>query len=180
MSEKISQLVDRELEQAGRADVISEIASSEASLNSWKHYHLIGSVIRGEITSAGNDLSAQIADALEAEPTVLAPVSFQSGQNAAPEKSSGSGSVIKSAGLFALAASVALVAVTVLKPSTVEVTQPSSVAAVEVTDNEARERALFEQELGEMLAEHGEFSSSAGLNGLIAYAKLVSAAQIDE
>jgi sigma-E factor negative regulatory protein RseA len=63
------QATDQESEQA-----IDEILKDEHLSKTWQNYHLIGDVIRDEIPAALQlDLSAQIADALQDEPTVLAP-----------------------------------------------------------------------------------------------------------
>lgn len=76
--EAISSLVDNyratdhESEQA-----IDDLLKDEHLSTTWQHYHLIGDVIRDEIPSALQlDLSTQIADALQDEPTVLAPKSI--------------------------------------------------------------------------------------------------------
>ncbi len=73
--EAISSLVDNyrttdnESEQA-----IDEMLKDEHLSTTWKHYNLIGDVIRDEIPPVLQlDLSAQIADALKDEPTVFAP-----------------------------------------------------------------------------------------------------------
>ena len=42
------------------------------------------------------------------------------------------------------------------------------------------EQQKFAQEFGEMLSEHGEFTASSGLNGLVAYAKLVSNQRLEQ
>jgi len=41
------------------------------------------------------------------------------------------------------------------------------------------QRVSFDPEFGEMLAQHGEFAASPGLNGLIVHAKLVSNEALD-
>jgi sigma-E factor negative regulatory protein RseA len=73
--ETISSLVDNyrtsdhESEQA-----IDEILKDEHLSSTWQRYHLIGDVIRDEIPPTLQlDLTAQIADALQDEPTILAP-----------------------------------------------------------------------------------------------------------
>jgi sigma-E factor negative regulatory protein RseA len=73
--ETISSLVDnyratdQESEQA-----IDDILKDEHLSSTWQRYHLIGDVIRDEIPPALQlDLSAQIAGALQDEPTILAP-----------------------------------------------------------------------------------------------------------
>lgn len=73
--ETISSLVDNyrtsdhESEQA-----IDEMLKDEHLSTTWQRYHLIGDVIRDEIPATLQlDLTAQIADALQDEPTILAP-----------------------------------------------------------------------------------------------------------
>jgi len=73
--ETISSLVDNyrtsdhESEQA-----IDEMLKDEHLSSTWQRYHLIGDVIRDEIPPTLQlDLTAQIADALQDEPTILAP-----------------------------------------------------------------------------------------------------------
>jgi hypothetical protein len=78
--------------------------------------------------------------------------------------------------MLAMAASIALVAVITLKPS--GIVTPVQVAASSAPPADS-EIAAFEQEFGEMLVEHGEFTSSPALNGLVAYAKLVSNQRMD-
>jgi sigma-E factor negative regulatory protein RseA len=105
--EAISSLVDNyratdhESEQA-----IDDLLKDEHLSTTWQHYHLIGDVIRDEIPSALQlDLSSQIADALQDEPTVLAPQSTQ-----AKEPSTFKAKVIqlvKPFGQLAIAASAA-------------------------------------------------------------------------
>lgn len=63
------QVTDHESEQA-----IDDILKDEHLSTTWRHYHLIGDVIRDEIPPTLKlDLSAQIADVLQNEPTILAP-----------------------------------------------------------------------------------------------------------
>jgi sigma-E factor negative regulatory protein RseA len=63
------QVSDHESEQA-----IGDMLKDEHLSTTWQHYHLIGDVIRDEIPPVLQlDLSAQIANALQDEPTILAP-----------------------------------------------------------------------------------------------------------
>ena len=169
MNDKISTLIDLEGDAADRQEMLNRIQDDSRAHDLWHRYHLIGGVIRGEVEIAGNDLSARIRDQLDHEPTVLAPL----------EKPRGTGvlaDIWKSAGMLALAASIALMAVVTLKP----VEEPANAGDRIASSNSENDvlspeaRGVFEQEIGEMLVEHGEFTASAGLNGLIAYAKLVS------
>ena len=55
-------------------ETIDEILKDESLVNTWENYHLIGDVMRNDIAPTLTfDLSAQIASAIAAEPTVLAP-----------------------------------------------------------------------------------------------------------
>ncbi|NKB77075.1 MAG: hypothetical protein GKR96_08510 [Gammaproteobacteria bacterium] len=176
MSEKISALVDEVLLDEDRENQFGQILSDEQATQTWQRYHLIGNVIRNEVQSTGKDLSADIWSKIEEEPTVLAP-------SPKKRKDSKSADIWSAAGLFAVAASVTLVAVIGLGPLQKD-DQAGQVALNQFVDNEVLNSSLDQQritdEFGEMLAEHGEFSSSAGLNGLVAYAKLVSNQAMDQ
>jgi sigma-E factor negative regulatory protein RseA len=70
--EKISELMDGELE-ADQCNVHIRRLAADAQLGRrWDHYHLIRDVLRAE-TGTRVDLVASVRARLEAEPTVLAP-----------------------------------------------------------------------------------------------------------
>jgi hypothetical protein len=80
--------------------------------------------------------------------------------------------------MFAVAASLALVAVVTLNPAT---KKPAQVQlASSTTEADTIQQQKFAQEFGEMLVGHGEFTASAGLNGLLAYSKLVSNQRLEQ
>lgn len=172
MNEKISQLVDSELDPDQQRSLLESMSDQPDAQSTWRRYHLIGNVIRTEIHVAGRDLSASVMQRLEQEPVVLAPRKKDSSRNRSRMD------VWKTAGMFAVAASLVLVAVVSLNPF------EQKQAGVELAENiqtpASDEMARFAQEFDEMLAEHGEFTASPGLNGLIAYAKLVSNQQIEQ
>ena len=175
MTEKISQLVDSELDAADRRALMDKLVGDRHAQSRWRKYHLIGCVIRDEVTVVGKDLSPEIMERLEGEPTVLAPRKPEPGKRSAREANS---EVWKSAGLFAMAASLALVAVVTLSP--VQESDRSLEVAATSPVPDSGEMTQFAQEFDEMLAEHGEFTASPGLNGLIAYAKLVSNQKVEQ
>ncbi|NKB64699.1 MAG: hypothetical protein GKR95_22135 [Gammaproteobacteria bacterium] len=175
MNEKISALIDGDLNTEDRGSQLSKILSDEQATQSWRRYHLIGNVIRNEVESSGRDLSADIWSKLEQEPTVLTP---------SPKRKveKGASDIWPAAGLIAMAASIALAAVVALGPlgdndSSGQIAFNKFVETTVAGPSEDQKRIT--DEFGEMLAEHGEFSSSAGLNGLVAYAKLVSNQSMD-
>jgi sigma-E factor negative regulatory protein RseA len=72
MKDRISQLMDGELDDHSAADTIKACAQGGEALETWRTYHLISDAMRdSRVLSAG--FSARLAARLEAEPTVLAP-----------------------------------------------------------------------------------------------------------
>lgn len=72
MKDRISQLMDGELDERSAADTIKACAQGAEALETWRTYHLISDAMRdSRVLSAG--FSLRVAQRLEAEPTVLAP-----------------------------------------------------------------------------------------------------------
>jgi len=181
MTETISELIDNRGAPERRQELFDHIIADHGAGRVWRHYHLIGCVLRGEIErhDAGfaADLSARIEARLGAEPAVDAP---PSPSPIVPLRRRAWTSAAKAgaAATLALAASLALVAVIVLRPGAdsggagVASTNPATAPAT-------TERVRFGAEFAEMLAQHGEFASSPGLNGLIVHAKFVNNQPLD-
>jgi sigma-E factor negative regulatory protein RseA len=76
MNEKISALMDGELDRDEAMQVIRGLGSDTERRDSWDHYHLIGETLRGsssgEVTRR-RQCAAAIFAKLAQEPTVLAP-----------------------------------------------------------------------------------------------------------
>lgn len=166
MSEKISELIDGRGSPGQRHHLFDHILADHGAGKAWRHYHLIGCVLRGEVAQTGADLSARIGRQLEEEPRVLAP---------APGARRRFSKAWKPAAVLALAASLALVAVIALDP----VNPARDGGGAPVAQLAPAPPARPGQEFREMLAQHGEFASSPGLNGLIVYAKLVNNRPLD-
>jgi sigma-E factor negative regulatory protein RseA len=108
--EWVSAAVDGEVEE----QVLAELAADTDSHGQWRDYHMIGDAMRGELPKMVDlDLSANIAAAIEAEPTLIAPKRVEPAQTqtAPARKSAGVIPMFKQFGQYAIAASVALVAV---------------------------------------------------------------------
>ncbi len=107
--ETISSLVDnyRVTEQSSE-QAIDDMLKDEHLSAAWQQYHLIGDVIRDEIPQTLQlDLSAQIAEAIADEPSILAP---KTATNTSAEQSGFKAKVvqlIKPFGQLAIAASAA-------------------------------------------------------------------------
>lgn len=72
MNERISALMDGELEAEAASQLIKGLPASEAHRQRWSEYHLIGDALRrnGHLET---DISARVMEALLEEPVVLAP-----------------------------------------------------------------------------------------------------------
>ncbi|MDD9822918.1 MAG: sigma-E factor negative regulatory protein [Gammaproteobacteria bacterium] len=190
MSEKISELIDGRGAPAQRHDVFDHIIADPGAGRTWRRYHLIGCVLRGEVgpgpgrAGDGGDCCARIEARLEVETMAaeVVPLPGAAGAPAAPKlrrRAWTTATKTGAAATLALAASLAVVAVMVLRPgadgggATPVAQRASSAAATHI------QRVSFDPEFGEMLAQHGEFAASPGLNGLIVHAKLVSNEALD-
>jgi len=177
MKQQISEIIDQRLSAEETDAEIGRVARDPEGCRVWRNYHLIGDVIRGE-SLAGTCLVEKLQSRIEREPTILAPARASTEGSGVIGGSGRSSDTVKSAGLFAVAASLALVAVLTLSPdrdTTPGNLQVQSPAVPTLTPaSAAAEAASFESEFGQMLVEHGEFTANSGLNGLITYAKLVS------
>jgi sigma-E factor negative regulatory protein RseA len=72
MKDRISQLMDGELDERSADDTIKACGQGGEALETWRIYHLISDAMRdSKVLSAG--FALRVAQRLEAEPTVLAP-----------------------------------------------------------------------------------------------------------
>jgi sigma-E factor negative regulatory protein RseA len=110
----------------GEVDIqtMAELAADKTSHGKWQNYHMIGDAMRSELPKAFDlDLSAKIAAAIELEPAILAPQPQAPQANVLqtknkPVQEAGTTNnvsnlvpLFKQLGQYAIAASVALVAV---------------------------------------------------------------------
>lgn len=72
MKDKLSALMDGELDDKSAAEVIQALGSDREAVRAWRTYQLISDAMRqSRVLSA--DFTARVAERLKAEPTVLAP-----------------------------------------------------------------------------------------------------------
>jgi sigma-E factor negative regulatory protein RseA len=102
MKDQLSALIDGEFDVASAEHLITSIQSGGEMESCWQHYHLIGDAMRGD-RYLSSDFSARVMNALEAEPTVLAPKAAL--DNLAERKKS----LFQSNQFWSIAASVAAV-----------------------------------------------------------------------
>ena len=104
-NERISALVDSEAESASWLKAVVQDSEQQQV---WNRYHLIGDAMRNELPKQlDTDLASRIAAALADEPTVLAPVAKATTSRWQPAVVR----VLRGAGQFAMAASVAAVTI---------------------------------------------------------------------
>lgn len=178
ISEQISALVDDELTDLERPLLLGRLQRNAELRARMGRYQLIGDVIRGGVTQAsGLGIAARVQEAL-ANDTATEDAAVM----AAPQVTTRS--FWKPAVGFAIAASVALVAVLSLQnlqPSTPETTQLAvtrTVAppGVQVSSREAqwdRIEPQVEKRLSGYLVNHSEFAASYGMQGLTPYVRIV-------
>lgn len=79
MKNKVSELMDGELDGVEADRVIDAVKSDSDLLADWKIYHAIGDSLRQ--STAGMDISEQVRDRLADEPFLLAPYPHKTHQN---------------------------------------------------------------------------------------------------
>jgi len=107
--ETISSLVDNyRVSEQSSEQAIDDMLKDEHLSASWQQYHLIGDVIRDEIPQTLQlDLSAQIAEAIADEPSILAPKTLSKSSNNQSGLKAKIVQLMKPVGQLAIAASAA-------------------------------------------------------------------------
>ncbi len=181
--QRLSALVDAELPHPEIAREINKLTLNKSSHGAWQRYHLIGDVMRqelGPVVDAG--LAARISQRLQDEPVVFAPNATRSS----------AGKWFKPAAGFAVAASVAMLAIT-LAPRVVDMevdmeSAPQSINPVAkaepaaekiyVADDGTRWELLYkpkvESRLNSYLVNHQEYAPAGNMKGIMPYATFVS------
>lgn len=187
MKEKLSALVDNELDELDERRVMKALESDADLRQTWERYHLVRSVLHQELdVLVPSGMAARVAAQIESEPA-----------NAARFRR---GKVNRIAGTLAMAASVAVIAVAAVqwfnRPATapipflagqsvpvnpVAAPVPSLVADQSMPDNFIRAGATrwdvkepeTESTLNAFLVEHNEFASSSGIGGMMPYVRVV-------
>jgi sigma-E factor negative regulatory protein RseA len=76
MNDKISALMDGELDERSAAEMIDWLHSDREALHAWRTYHLISDAMR-DSRMLSNGFAARVAARLSAEPALLAPARLQ-------------------------------------------------------------------------------------------------------
>lgn len=171
LDERLSALMDGEIDDT----VLSRLQQDEELKSRWMRYHIIRDVLSGhsaEIPSM--NLAVRVSRALEDEPTVLAPVA----------RSSRIQHLMKQAAGFAIAATVATVAIVSIQTTSVTDNQinPTPLASasadndVRVVTSKQKQRldTAVESKLSSYIVNHNEYSVTARMQGVLPYTRIVS------
>lgn len=162
MNEKLSALMDNELDELEVRRLLAALATDTPGRATWGRYHLIGSVLRRE-PLAVTDVSARVSAQLKPS-TVTRPI-------------------VRVVGQLALAASVAAIAVVGAQwwlggasSPDVTVATRDAVAVEYLRADRTRwdtNQRDAEGTLNAFLVEHNEFAPTSGIGGILPYVRVV-------
>src|SRR4030067_1380988 len=172
MREKLSALVDSELDELNERRVMAALGQAAGLRSTWRRYPLTRAALRGELDEfAGLDVAERVTVRIAAEP---ADAGVMRHRNTA-----------RIAGTLAMAASVAVIAIAAVqwfnRPDSSPApllataqTAPEKIVRVDATRREAQSRDMeTDNALNAFLVEHNEFASSNGLGGMMPYVRVV-------
>lgn len=177
-SEQISALADDELRGPELRQALEHLRRDAELQGAWSRYHLISDTLHANLASArASDLHRRVQAALEQEPTLLA-----------PRRKAHLPSLAKQAAGFAIAASVAAVAILAVRQgdvapegntlAQVQVAQaPRPAPLVQLTSTGSPVLAAAPAARGRLnayLVNHNEYSVSSGMQGVLPYVRIVS------
>jgi sigma-E factor negative regulatory protein RseA len=174
--EELSSLIDEGVDAETLRRGLDGLGGDEALRGAWTRYHLIGYALRGEpVRAEYQQIAPQVAARLQAEPTLLAP----------PRRRPAQGIRLRPLVGYALAASVALVAVFAMPPlwerppatgGQLVAQQPAEPSRTlpESPAQWTEGRPALEQKLTRYLVKHQEYAPAGGMKGVLPYATFVS------
>jgi sigma-E factor negative regulatory protein RseA len=164
MKDRISALMDGELDERAAAQAIDAIRSDRQGLDAWRMYHLVSDAMRDScLLSEG--FVARVSERIEKEPTVLAP------PRARPEPRK----------WIALSAAASVAAVALVgwvafgpqqEPAQVVASAPQQPPAARRQDTPPAMQ--FTSATNDYLLAHQGFSSRISLQGMVPYVRTVS------
>ncbi len=173
MKEKLSSLLDGELEASELEQTVKRAAGELLMRETWGRYHLIRDVMRGQLSSlAAPGLVHAVSSQLQSEPSILVPRRRSRIRVKATLWVAGMA-------VAASVASVAIVGVRWFAPD--QASAPALIAqSVESADylrsSGIRWQAVstdVERDLNMYLVQHNEFTPATGMNGVMSYMRFV-------
>ena len=170
MKNRISELMDGELDDRAAAAVIGALSRESEARDTWRIYHLISDAMRDtRLLSAG--FAARVAEKLAAEPTVLAPKRQTFGLRAEP----GRWLALPAAAAASLAG-VALVGWLAFAPQQQGAQSPAPLAQATAISAGGTKPVIvpLPSATPDYLLAHQGFSPRLSLQGMAPYARTVS------
>jgi sigma-E factor negative regulatory protein RseA len=165
MKDRISELMDGELDDRAAADTIRTLGRAGEALEAWRAYHLISDSMREtRVLSAG--FSLRVAERLAAEPTVLAP------QRSRAE--SRTWFALSAAASFAAVALVGWLAFAPPQPGGVPQVAQAPAANPAAEAPQAAAPAMLPSAANDYLLAHQGFSPRVSFQGVAPYVRNVS------
>lgn len=161
--DKLSALIDGELEEREMSRQLSRIKQQEELRESWDLFHLIGDTLRDDARLSPH-FRQRMTDRLALEPTILAPRR----------------SVAKHVTAYALTAAASLSAIAVVAWvafSANPLSTPQEIAKIKVPAATAVPQLAVQGNMNEYLLAHQEFSPSTALQGVAPFIRTVSDSQ---
>jgi sigma-E factor negative regulatory protein RseA len=171
--ERISSLMDGELDAHQAEQELARLKNDSEALASWEAYHLIGDAMRGDCV-VSRQFSARLHEQLAAEPTVLAP-------RRAPPRRVATYALSAAASFSAVALVGWMAFYSPLSPRPIDdnvatAPTPQQLPASPIVPVELA-NVPSEGRMNEYLIAHQEFSPSTAIQGVAPYIRTVSAAQ---
>lgn len=166
MKEKISVLLDAEATGVERREALAALAQERDLRQVWERYHLVGALLRNEVsTTVAPHFADRVAARIAREDVVVSP--------RWPVRT-----LAKGAAGLALAASVAAIAVFAFDltparaPDPVMAQGPDGQDAYLRADTMPAVHPEWDRKLDALLVEHNAFSPASGMNGMMSSVRL--------
>ncbi len=162
-NETLSAFMDGEVDDQR---IIESLRRNDEARSAWASYHIIRDVMTQHYVAGSYQIAAGVSAALQDEPTVLAPKRWFRQKK-----------ILRHASGAAIAATIAAVAILVVRQSP-EVPQDVPQFAVgPITQQPVRLTAAAENKLNGYIVSHNEYSASARIKGMLPYTRIVSYTQ---
>jgi negative regulator of sigma E activity len=180
INQKLSALLDGELNSDEMRNMFDAVLNDSELRHSWRCQHLLRNALRDKEVASSSNIAEKVSAALENEPTIFVPGNLPYEEKQPEIVSHGTNNVVQMPSkrmnmlaYVAIAASVAAIVMVSFSPD-----RPSVPTIADSTQSSTPDSMAVEQELQSMIVQHGEFSGTAALNGLTAYAKVVNGSRI--
>lgn len=173
MKEKLSALIDAELDELEEWRVLDALATDPELRRTWGRYHLIRAAVTRQLgTLAPSDLPERVLVQLDTEPAVAASLRFW--PLAGGFAAAASLAAVAILGLQALRGPTDPTAVTPLAVAPTSASAPAPTTEVASAAPVAPATANSEERLSRYLVGHNEFMPTAGMGSMLPYVRVVA------